>query len=112
MVWMRCRPRRRRVCTFRDGSPLARPRTCVLGNDLSACRRSDQSAKSCNPETSMTRALLAAAVALAVLPAAASAQGHGAGHANTLGTVHFETTCSPAIAPTFDRGVALLHSFE
>jgi tetratricopeptide (TPR) repeat protein len=29
-----------------------------------------------------------------------------------LGTVHFATSCSPAVAPTFDRAVALLHSFE
>ncbi len=28
-----------------------------------------------------------------------------------LGRVHFETTCAEAVAPTFDRGVALLHSF-
>jgi tetratricopeptide (TPR) repeat protein len=29
-----------------------------------------------------------------------------------LGTVHFETSCAPAVAADFDRGVALLHSFE
>jgi tetratricopeptide (TPR) repeat protein len=29
-----------------------------------------------------------------------------------LGTVHFETSCAPAVAGQFDRGVALLHSFE
>src|SRR3954454_12733184 len=29
-----------------------------------------------------------------------------------LGTVHFATSCSPAVAPRFDRAVALLHSFE
>jgi hypothetical protein len=29
-----------------------------------------------------------------------------------LGTVHFQTSCSPAVAPQFDRAVALLHSFE
>lgn len=28
-----------------------------------------------------------------------------------LGTVHFETTCAPAVQADFDRGVALLHSF-
>ena len=28
-----------------------------------------------------------------------------------LGTVHFETSCAPAAAQTFDRAVALLHSF-
>lgn len=29
-----------------------------------------------------------------------------------LGTVHFQTSCSPAVAPQFDRAVAFLHSFE
>ena len=29
-----------------------------------------------------------------------------------LGTVHFETSCSPAVEQRFDRAVALLHSFE
>ncbi len=29
-----------------------------------------------------------------------------------LGTVHFQTSCSPAVAPQFDRAVTLLHSFE
>ncbi|HSQ29184.1 MAG TPA: hypothetical protein VLN49_05000 [Gemmatimonadaceae bacterium] len=29
-----------------------------------------------------------------------------------LGTVHFPTSCSPAVTPRFDRAVALLHSFE
>jgi predicted negative regulator of RcsB-dependent stress response len=29
-----------------------------------------------------------------------------------LGTVHFETSCAPAVALDFDRAVALLHSFE
>ena len=29
-----------------------------------------------------------------------------------FGTVHFATTCSPAVGPRFDRAVALLHSFE
>ncbi len=28
-----------------------------------------------------------------------------------LGTVHFETSCAPAVAAKFDRAVALLHSF-
>jgi hypothetical protein len=28
-----------------------------------------------------------------------------------LGTVHFATSCNPAVAQEFDRGVALLHSF-
>ena len=29
-----------------------------------------------------------------------------------LGTVHFPTSCSPKVAPAFDRAVALVHSFE
>src|SRR6266478_2290869 len=29
-----------------------------------------------------------------------------------LGTVHFATSCTPKVAPQFDRAVALLHSFE
>jgi hypothetical protein len=29
-----------------------------------------------------------------------------------LGTVHFATSCAPATSATFDRGIALLHSFE
>jgi hypothetical protein len=29
-----------------------------------------------------------------------------------LGTVHFATSCKPAVTPTFDRAIALLHSFE
>ena len=28
-----------------------------------------------------------------------------------LGTVHFPTSCSPIVQKTFERGVALLHSF-
>src|SRR6185503_16295237 len=28
-----------------------------------------------------------------------------------LGTVHFQTSCDPAVQPVFERGVALLHSF-
>ena len=55
----------------------------------------------------MSRSLLAA---LALLAPALAAQtpGHDAGH---LGTVHFETSCAPATRPTFETGVALLHSF-
>jgi hypothetical protein len=32
--------------------------------------------------------------------------------AEQLGTVHFQTSCAAAVAPRFDRAVALLHSFE
>jgi hypothetical protein len=37
---------------------------------------------------------------------------HPAGEQERLGTVHFETSCAAQVAPTFDRAVALLHSFE
>ena len=57
----------------------------------------------------------AAAILLAVPSFAAYSQEHvhpeGA-PTEKLGTVHFATSCSPAVAPQFDRGVALLHSFE
>src|SRR5258705_11278082 len=58
--------------------------------------------------------LRAAAVLLAFSGYAASAQAHSHTDAASekLGTVHFATSCSPAVAPTFDRAVALLHSFE
>jgi hypothetical protein len=44
----------------------------------------------------------------------ASSQEHTHSHDATekLGTVHLQTSCSPAVAPQFDRAVALLHSFE
>jgi len=31
--------------------------------------------------------------------------------AEELGTVHFQTSCSPKVETDFNRGVALLHSF-
>jgi hypothetical protein len=43
----------------------------------------------------------------------AFAQEHSLSHAaGQLGSVHFETSCSPSVTTTFDRSVALLHSFE
>jgi hypothetical protein len=60
-----------------------------------------------------TRALVTGALLLQ--PAAgARSQDHAGGHATPLrlGTVHFPTSCSTAVAPTMDRAVALLHSFE
>lgn len=53
-----------------------------------------------------------AAILLLVATASAAAQHHAAVDSASLGSVHFETSCSPAVKPTFDRGVALLHSFE
>ncbi len=58
------------------------------------------------------RALASALLCLAVLAPAAAAQEHAHPGGEQLGTVHFATTCKPAVAPTFDRAMALLHSFE
>jgi hypothetical protein len=65
----------------------------------------------------MTPAVLTprAAVLLLIVAARASAQAHAHpqdASPEQLGTVHFQTSCSPAAAPQFDRAVALLHSFE
>jgi len=37
------------------------------------------------------------------------AEATGGGH---LGQVHFPTSCAPGVQPTFEKGVALLHSFQ
>ena len=37
---------------------------------------------------------------------------HRADTSGALGTVHFPTSCAPAVTVPFDRAVALLHSFE
>ncbi len=62
----------------------------------------------------MTRPVLVAAALLLALPAAARSQvhAHPRSGSESLGAVHFATSCSPSTAPRFDRGVALLHSFE
>lgn len=46
-----------------------------------------------------------------VVAGALGAQDHSHGR-EQLGTVHFATSCKAAVAPGFDRAVALLHSFE
>jgi hypothetical protein len=56
--------------------------------------------------------LASVTVALAALTAPLCAQDHPHPVGERLGTVHFETSCAPAVAPEFDRAVALLHSFE
>jgi hypothetical protein len=59
--------------------------------------------------------LAARAAALLVLAAGtarAQEHAHPAAPQERLGTVHFATSCSPAVAARFDRAVALLHSFE
>jgi hypothetical protein len=55
------------------------------------------------------------AVLLFVAASRAAAQQHAHppdASPEKLGTVHFQTSCNPAVAATFDRAVALLHSFE
>ncbi|MFN2400413.1 MAG: hypothetical protein ABR543_17500 [Gemmatimonadaceae bacterium] len=64
----------------------------------------------------MKRISVAAAAVLLNLPAFAvypQEHAHPQGASTEkLGTVHFATSCSPKVAPQFDRAVALLHSFE
>lgn len=55
--------------------------------------------------------LAIAACAFSAPSSSAQQHQHPAGP-EKLGTVHFETSCAPRVAATFDRGVALLHSFE
>ena len=58
----------------------------------------------------MSRAsvLLALVAWSSILPA----QQHAHPSADRVGTVHFPTSCSAAVAPRFDKAMALLHSFE
>src|SRR5262245_59171892 len=51
-------------------------------------------------------------VAFVARAAAAQEHEHGGGATDKLGTVHFATSCSQTAQPTFDRAVALMHSFE
>ena len=61
----------------------------------------------------MTRLPVAAGAILFTLTASiAHSQDHPHPSGERLGTVHFPTTCSPRVSAQFDRGVALLHSFE
>src|SRR5438094_7995758 len=56
---------------------------------------------------------LAVAALLLLRGSVAYAQEHThGGRSEQLGTVHFATSCSPRTTQQFDRGVALLHSFE
>src|ERR1043166_3996167 len=47
-----------------------------------------------------------------VATATGAAQVHVHPQGESLGTVHFPTSCKPATTAEFDRAVALLHSFE
>lgn len=58
-----------------------------------------------------TCAIATAVVVMSITATGLTAQEH-AHPSGKLGTVHFETSCAPAVAPTFDRAIALLHSFE
>ncbi len=59
----------------------------------------------------IARALLA--LLLSAVPGTAQArQEHQHGGSEKLGTVKFVTSCAPAVAPAFNRAMALLHSFE
>jgi hypothetical protein len=59
------------------------------------------------------RTLLIAALVLgsAGVQATADEPAHGHPAPEKLGTVHFTTSCSPAVAGAFDHAMALLHSF-
>src|SRR5215472_3381651 len=62
------------------------------------------------------RNILACSLSLAFLVAAPAARAHEDGEAQgkvleKLGTVAFENSCAPAAQQSFQRGVALLHSF-
>lgn len=57
---------------------------------------------------------LTAPLLLAFLATQALAQGHDhpSPSGEQIGTVHFATSCAPAVAAPFDRAVTYLHSFE
>jgi hypothetical protein len=63
----------------------------------------------------LSRALLAALLLAAALPLLAQEEHHhhgpGPADAEEIGTVHFPTSCAPAVEKDFTRGLALLHSF-
>ncbi|HEX6574330.1 MAG TPA: hypothetical protein VF042_05105 [Gemmatimonadaceae bacterium] len=58
----------------------------------------------------MRRALIV--LVTAFVPCVATAQQHVHERGEKLGIVHFPVSCKEAVAPEFDRAVALLHSFE
>src|SRR5262245_10303323 len=60
----------------------------------------------------MTRSLPLVVVLLFARAGSAQDHQHAAPAAEKLGTVHFTTTCSAPAQTSFDRAVALLHSFE
>ena len=62
----------------------------------------------------MRSSVVVVAVLSLMLTSAVAAQDHehGGSSSEKLGTVHFVTSCSAAAQTSFDRAVALLHSFE
>jgi hypothetical protein len=60
----------------------------------------------------VTRPLLPFAIVVLLAGPAAQEHEHGGMAGDTLGTVHFATSCADKAQPAFDRAVALLHSFE
>src|SRR5688572_7227423 len=61
--------------------------------------------------TYVIRSVGVTAMVLSLAVAAAAQHQHKPGEL-TLGKVHFETSCKPDVSDSFDRAVALLHSFE
>src|SRR5512144_391298 len=60
----------------------------------------------------MNTRLLSPAVGAMLLATASLSPAHEeAAGTGRLGTVHFATTCSPAVQAQFERAVAMLHSF-
>jgi hypothetical protein len=60
----------------------------------------------------MVKLKLSVAVLLTLVASGACAQGRLHGDGETLGAVHFATSCSEAAQKEFNRSVALLHSFQ
>lgn len=58
------------------------------------------------------RLALCTALGIGLAAARVAAQTHEHADPETLGTVSFSTSCSKPLEPQFDRGVALMHSFQ
>ena len=80
---------------------------------LTRIRQSAPVVSTDNMGDKMTRRIVAAALCALVGGAGlAGAQEHAHPGGEQLGTVRFATSCHPSTRATFDRAVALLHSFE
>jgi len=60
----------------------------------------------------MRRIIVLFYMVLGSLSSRVFAQPHEPASGEKLGTVHFSTSCSSAVEPEFNRGVALMHSFQ